>query len=121
MRITLLYVKYTLFFIVDVILHTQSWGYEVSWKIIDTNGDTVCNSKPAGSYSSYKVHPAEQCILTKEANYNLICEDTYGDGWNGGSLSIQGSTYCAAFRYPGCYNNNPGYCYSKTESLTIKG
>ena len=86
-------------------MSTQAWGNEVSWKIIDTHGNTVCSSRDAGAYSDYTSHDPEICTIAptqptdKAAHnpYKLICEDTYGDGWHGGRLYIQGVCYCDDF------------------------
>ena len=31
--------------------------------------------------------------------YELICEDSWGDGWEGGFLEIAGFEFCKDFRY----------------------
>ena len=36
------------------------------------------------------------CALSP-GEYTLICADSYGDGWNGAQLTIQGVTYCDDF------------------------
>ena len=38
----------------------------------------------------------EQCCLPS-GTYTLSCEDSYGDGWQGGFIDIQGSHYCEGF------------------------
>ena len=81
---------------------TARWGNEVSWKIVDKDGMTVCASREAGSYKNHRNHHAEKCTIapTSLSNfepYKLVCEDTYGDGWNGGHLTMQGNNYCEDF------------------------
>ena len=29
-----------------------------------------------------------------DGDYELICKDSYGDGWNGGYITINGKRYC---------------------------
>ena len=38
----------------------------------------------------------KSCLLPEWAN-TLSCKDSYGDGWNGGKITIQGKTYCETF------------------------
>ena len=38
----------------------------------------------------------EQCCLTG-GDYQIICKDSYGDGWHGGYLEINGQRYCEDF------------------------
>ena len=38
----------------------------------------------------------EQCCL-EPGNYNLECKDSYGDGWNGGYIEVNGEKYCESF------------------------
>ena len=40
-------------------------------------------------------HP-QQCLLAP-GMYTLRCEDSYGDGWHGGALVIDGIEYCSGF------------------------
>ena len=113
--------KCKIFFIVKITLSTQSWGSEISWKIVDKHGLTVCSSREAGAYSSYTTHDPEECFLAPTSDsdntnkakhaaaivvnsvtkyaYKLICEDTYGDGWHRGRVYIQGICYCDDFTY----------------------
>ena len=43
--------------------------------------------------SSYK----ESCCIVG-GMHQLACEDTAGNGWNGGFLEIEGTVYCKDFR-----------------------
>ena len=38
----------------------------------------------------------EQCCQT-DGDYTLICKDSYGDGWHGGYITIEGVKYCENF------------------------
>lgn len=65
-------------------METHSWGYEISW---DINGD----SKMSGSgYSSHRY--MTQAYVTEmefpAGDYTLNMRDSYGGGWNGGSIQI---------------------------------
>ena len=37
----------------------------------------------------------ECCLLPGE--YTLTCKDSYGDGWHGGFMTIEGQNYCEGF------------------------
>jgi hypothetical protein len=67
-----------------IIMETRSWGYEISW---DINGD----SKMSGSgYSSYR-YMTRAYVTEMElpaGDHTLNMRDSYGDGWNGGSIQI---------------------------------
>ena len=44
-------------------------------------------------------HIGEQtktCVLSL-GKYTLVCADSYGDGWNGAHVTIQGVKYCDNF------------------------
>ena len=98
-------ISFQISFIVNVTLTTKYWGNEISWSILDQNTcTTVCSSKPPGSYGWYSQHK-ELCSLEKGTTYKLHCKDTYGDGWHGGFITIQGIRYCDDF----C--PDPPYCY----------
>ena len=68
-------------------LTTVSYGSEISWSL------GTCLS--AATYDNNNVYN-EQCCLSP-GTYTLTCQDSYGDGWNGGSIEIQGQTYCEDF------------------------
>ena len=68
-------------------LTTKRYGSEQNWKV-----GTCSNLVRYSSYRTYN----EQCCLPA-GNYDLICKDSYGDGWNGGYIEIQGTRYCERF------------------------
>ena len=39
----------------------------------------------------------EQCCQTA-GDYELVCKDSFGDGWHGGYLEINGQEYCKQFK-----------------------
>jgi hypothetical protein len=71
-----------------VAMHTNAWGSEISWAI-----GSVCSSGTTyGDHQSYE----EPCCLPS-GTYELTCSDSYGDGWNGGHIEIDGASYCDDF------------------------
>ena len=79
------------FFISDVCtpikLVTKRWGNEISW----TFGD--CSSSQ--EYGNHNIYTEECC--QKAGSYPITCKDSYGDGWHGGYLEIEGTKYCKDF------------------------
>ena len=73
---------------VDILLETKYFGYEVSWSL-----DTTCTSEQ--TYSSNSEHTKTCNLFPRE--YTLVCTDSYGDGWNGAQITIQGVIYCDNF------------------------
>ena len=46
-------------------------------------------------HENHKTHEAECCLPPGE--YTLKCKDSYGDGWHGGYITIDGKNYCENF------------------------
>ena len=69
-------------------MDTGAYGSEVSWEL-----DTGCTSDPGYSSNS---EITKACALSP-GEYTLVCTDSYGDGWNGGQIIIQGVNYCDDF------------------------
>merc|ERR1719370_1496199 len=61
---------------------TFQWGNENSW----TFG--ACSSSTKG-YESKEVYEQECC--QPAGSYDLVCNDSYGDGWHGGYVEIGNS------------------------------
>ena len=73
---------------VDILLETGAYGNEVSWSL-----DTTCTSEQTYSHNS---EYTKTCNLSP-GEYTLVCTDSYGDGWNGAQIIIQGVKYCDTF------------------------
>lgn len=63
--------------------NTGGWGYEMSWYIEFEDGTEVASFQ--GEEDDTET-VEEFCF--EDGCYTLIGEDTYGDGWNGGSLEL---------------------------------
>jgi len=72
---------------------TFSWGYECTWKV--DGRDAMCSS--SRSFSSYSVR-TETCCLTP-GTHNFNCFDSWGDGWHGGYVTVNGQKLCHDFNY----------------------
>ena len=71
----------------DVSITTKDYGSEISWTI------GTCTS--AKAYQNSQTY-TESCCLDA-GSYTLTCDDSYGDGWDGGFIDIQGQRYCEDF------------------------
>ena len=72
----------------DIKIVTKKWGNEISW--------TFGNCASGQVYGNRQIYTEECC--QEEGNYELACKDSYGDGWNGGFLEIDGEQLCRQFR-----------------------
>ena len=71
-------------------IRTEDWGYENSYDL----GVPECVSKQQyGSHKNYE----EECCMDRNLVY-VVCKCSYGDGWHGGYLEINGVKYCDDFR-----------------------
>ena len=68
-------------------LTTVRYGSEISWRLGSCEGN--------GGYGNNAEY-TEQCCL-EPGNYNLECKDSYGDGWHGAYIEVNGETYCESF------------------------
>ncbi len=63
---------------------TQSWGYEIFWKLFYMPDSVLVASVPAGTYSSNSSSVDSVCLIDG-ATYRFEAWDDFGDGWNGGT------------------------------------
>ena len=56
------------------------------------NGPVEC----AGEVSDKNGLVPQDCLLTP-GEYKLTCIDSFGDGWQGGYITISGKQYCKDF------------------------
>ncbi|TVR39118.1 MAG: hypothetical protein EA392_07175, partial [Cryomorphaceae bacterium] len=67
-----------------VVITTDCWGDEVSWEIIDSNGNVIA-AVPPGTYGNEQTYTTEVCL--EEGCYTFNIFDEYGDGMNGSQWS----------------------------------
>ena len=71
----------------EVTLTTKSYGSEISWSL------GACSSNSShGNNQEY----TQQCCL-EPGHYSLECKDSYGDGWTGGYIVVDGIKHCETF------------------------
>ena len=74
----------------NIKLVTSIYANEISWSF------GQCNSNETGQeYTNNNTFTDECC--QEAGSYELICHDSYGDGWNGGYIEIEGNQYCNKF------------------------
>jgi hypothetical protein len=66
-----------------IVFATENWGYEISWSIINEDGDEVAGS---GDYPNYSTITELACL--EDGCYSFEMFDSYGDGWNGAVFEI---------------------------------
>ena len=80
----------------DILINTSEWGHEIKWKIIGTKTMISCESNR--EYKNGQTYKQRCCLPTRETEFNLTCIDTFGDGWHGANLEIDGKKYCQNFK-----------------------
>ena len=75
---------------------TTDWGHEVRWSIRGPTTNFTCESHFA-AYDNYNSYFQRCCLPTVENGFIITCKDTYGDGWHGATLLIDGNSYCGSF------------------------
>ena len=73
-------------------LDVKTWGNEISFTISSPQ-KVVCSGGP---FEWHDTHPID-CTLD-DGSYTLNCIDSYGDGWHGGFMTIDGKKFCEDFR-----------------------
>jgi len=71
----------------DIKTVTSQWGSEISW--------TFGGCSSSEEYGDHSVYSQECC--QEAGSYELTCMDSFGDGWHGGYLEIEGTQYCNTF------------------------
>ena len=64
----------------------KSWGSEIRYEVVNKDKKTVCSGGP---FSSNSDNVITDCQMTA-GDYSVKCIDTYGDGWHGGYIAIEG-------------------------------
>ena len=108
--------------LVNIGITTTSYGLENSWRI-ETRSKPATIECLGGNYASYATLTAT-CQLEEGVEYELICEDEWGDGWDGGYLEIAGQRYCEDFRFDfpnKCANVYQCNTERRIQYITIEG
>ena len=71
--------------LIEVQIHTGTYSNEVSWVILDTNGEGIAGG--GGTYSNNSNYYSSVCL--PNGTYTFQSIDSYGDGWNGGYYYVR--------------------------------
>lgn len=72
---------------VNILSQTGNWGNEMSWILKDNIGTTVAEFQGSENFTSEEIM---LCLF--DGCYLLEVHDSYGDGWNGGSVELSFGT-----------------------------
>ena len=70
-------------FSTDIQVTTAYWGAEISWNIVDLDGNVLIEGGEYGDNSEYQ---SNACL--DSTCYVLNMYDSFGDGWNGATISV---------------------------------
>ena len=74
------------------------WGHEISWTIGTGDESRDCLSHEDIIHWDLSWEYDQMCCLPKHTDeFVIACVDSYGDGWHGGYLEINGEKYCDNF------------------------
>ena len=71
--------------LIAVQIHTGTYSNEVSWVILDSDGEGIAGG--GGTYSNNSNYYSSVCL--PHGNYTFQSIDSYGDGWNGGYYYVR--------------------------------
>ena len=71
----------------ELSLSTVSYGNEISWTLGTCSSNQVYGNGQTISHT---------CCLSG-GKHSLTCSDSFGDGWNGGYITIENKEYCKDF------------------------
>jgi len=71
---------------VDVNIYTRTWAYEIDWFL-----SQHCQNHN-NNYLNYRPYYHHCCVPDRDLQ--LTCTDSYGDGWHGAKLTINGKQFC---------------------------
>ncbi|MGC6515746.1 MAG: MopE-related protein, partial [Myxococcota bacterium] len=70
---------------VEIEVFEGTWGAELTFDLIDGNGDVVFNFGP---YSNFTFLLYTYGVELADGDYTIAMSDSYGDGWNGGYVTV---------------------------------
>ena len=73
--------------VVNVQINTVTWASEINFSVSDSSGAYVLVGTGTGSYSNYSTYD-NYVDLADPGCYTLTMLDSWGDGWNGGNVTL---------------------------------
>jgi hypothetical protein len=75
---------------------TGNYGDEMSWELKDSNGTLIANFEGQNNDETSMI-----VVCLEDGCYSFIANDSYGDGWNGGTVQLSWGTNVLDFGLPG--------------------
>ena len=85
---------------VNVVCDGGSWQSEVSWEIYGADGSLFASGGA----------PYSDCLDNFPEDYYVMMYDSYGDGWNGNTIAIDGTSYELSGGASACGGSCPSGC-----------
>lgn len=76
--------------LLTITVQTANWGSEISWSLVGEDGVEYTNGSNYGSWGYYTTYA---CVPS--GCYEVVMNDSWGDGWNGSYYMISSSTMYA--------------------------
>lgn len=89
-------------------LHTGLWGHESSGHVSGVDVGEKCHFSGSGNRNDIRGNGEFECCLPS-GQYTVQCTDSWGDGWHGGYVMVNGQEICKTFTSG----------RSKTETITV--
>ena len=67
----------------EIVISTEMWADEITWNIYSDAGEIIASGS---NYEDYSVYTTTVCM--PDSCYTLELLDSFGDGWNGCSISV---------------------------------
>ena len=81
----------------EVVINTWMFPEEMKWEIQTTSGSVVCSGGGYHGSTYWYSSLVAKCGLSMNTTYKLFCKDSYGEGWEGGSIQIASSKFCETY------------------------
>ena len=76
-----------------IIVNSSQYPEEIGWSIQTIDGEIIIEALPGFASPYNSADFSENGLCLSPGCYMLVMTDTYGDGWNGNTLSMFGDTY----------------------------
>jgi hypothetical protein len=76
--------------LLSITISTQNWGSEIGWSLVGADGVVYAEG---GNYSSWGWYTDYACV--PDGCYEVVMNDSWGDGWNGAYYAISSNTMYA--------------------------
>ncbi len=67
----------------ELVVSTEMWAEEIAWNLYGDDGSLLASGSGYENYSEYVI-----TVCLEDSCYTLELLDTFGDGWNGATISV---------------------------------